>query len=87
MHQRVINEAKARLTDTVYAMQFDVEVTESGHAGRVKLRDSSPSEHGLESCIARALEGMTSPVPVMRLISQQPVSPESRGLLGSPFLS
>ena len=32
--------------------------------------------------MARALEGMTSPVPVMRLISQQPVSPASRGLLG-----
>jgi hypothetical protein len=69
----------------VYAMQFDVEVTESGHAGRVKLKDSTPSERGLESCIARALEGMASPVPVMRLISQQPVSPESRGLLGQPL--
>ena len=80
-----VNEAKARLTDTSYALQFNVEVTESGHAGRVKLKDSSPSERGLESCIARALEGMTSPVPVMRLISQQPVSPESRGLLGQPL--
>jgi hypothetical protein len=79
-----VNEAKARLTDTSYAMQFNVEVTESGHAGRVKLKDSSPGERRLESCIARALEGMTSPVPAMRLISQQPVSPESRGL-GQPL--
>ena len=71
-----VNEAKGRLTDTVYAMGFDVEVTESGLAGRVRLKDSSPSEPGLESCIAHALEGVPSPVPIARLVSQQTVSPE-----------
>jgi hypothetical protein len=76
------NKGAARLKETSYAFQFDVEVTESGHAGRVKVRDSYPGDSGIESCMARALEGMTSPVPVMRLISQQAVSPQSRGVMG-----
>ena len=38
-----VTEAKGRLTDTVNALPLDVEVTESGEAGRVKLRDSYPA--------------------------------------------
>ena len=78
-----VTEAKGRLTDTVYAMQFDVEVTETGEADRVKFRDSSPSESALEACIGHALEGMTVPVSVLRLIlKEKAVSLESRGLMG-----
>jgi hypothetical protein len=77
-----VTEAKGRLTDTVYAMQFDVEVTQSGEAGRVKLRESSPSERALEACIGHALEGMTLPASVLRLPKEKAVSPESRGLMG-----
>jgi hypothetical protein len=78
-----VTEAKGRLTDTVYALQFDIEVTESGEAGHVKLRDSYPSERALEACLGQALEGMTLPVSVLRLLpKQKAVSPASRGLMG-----
>jgi hypothetical protein len=78
-----VTDAKGRLTDTVYAMQFDVEVTERGEAGRVKFRDSSPSERALEACIGHALEGMTVPVSVLRRIpKEKAASTESRGLMG-----
>jgi hypothetical protein len=64
-------------------MQFDVEVNESGEVRRVKLRDSFPGERALEACIGHALEGMTVPVSVERLIpKERAVSPESRGLMG-----
>jgi hypothetical protein len=79
-----VTEAKGRLTDTVYAMQFDVEVTESGEAGRVKLRDSSP-RRARAGGVPRghALEGMTLPVSVLRRIpKEKAVSPGSRGLMG-----
>jgi len=78
-----VTEAKGRLTDTVYAMQFDVEVTETGEAQRVKFRDSSPSEGALSACIGHALEGMTVPVSVLRLIlKEKATSLESRELTG-----
>jgi hypothetical protein len=64
-------------------MQFDVEVTESGEAGRVKLRDASPGERALEACLGHALEGMTLPVSVLRRIpKEKAVSPGSRGVAG-----
>ena len=80
-----LSKAGSRLTDTVYAMKFDVEVTESGHAGRVRFRDSFPSEPALEACIADALRGMTSPIPASMLVPKdkaEAVSPASRGLIG-----
>src|SRR5215813_5822913 len=73
------NEGSARLTETSYAFQFDVEVTESGQAGRVKLSDSYPGDRGLASCMARALEGMPVPLVVTRKLLPQEVSSESRG--------
>jgi hypothetical protein len=76
------NKGKASLTETSYTIQFDVEVTESGHAGRVKVRDSSPGDSGIESCMARALEGMPVPMSVTRRLSQEAVSPQSRGYMG-----
>ncbi len=81
-----VTEAKGRLTDTAYALQFDVEVTESGEVGRVKLRDAYPSERALEACLGHSLEDMTLPVSVLRLLSKQKaVSPASRGLMGQGF--
>ena len=49
----------------------------------VKFRDSSLSESALSACIGHALEGMTVPVSVLRLIlKEKAVSLESRGLMG-----
>src|SRR5262245_21713838 len=77
------NDGRARLTETAYDFQFEVEVTESGNAGRVKLRDSYPGERGLETCMIRALEGMPVPLSVSRMLSAQAVSPEARGPMGN----
>lgn len=86
------SQGRARLKETTYAFQFAVEVTEDGHAGRVRLKDSSPSDAGMEECMARALEDMPVPPSVVQALSQQAeqveaVSPASRGLMGNPFLA
>jgi len=77
-------KAKARLTDTVYALQFDVEVNEHGKAVLVKLRDASlPKEPGMEACLGDAMVGMTLPLSVLaRMPRERVVSPASRGLEG-----
>lgn len=75
--------AQGRLTDRVYRMRFDVEVTESGEDNRVKLRDSFPGESTLEACVGHALEGMELPLSVLgRTSPETAVSPASRGLMG-----
>ena len=77
------NAAQGRLTDRVYRMRFEVEVTESGEENRVKLRDSSPGESTLEACVGHALEGMELPLSVLgRTSMENAVSPASRGLMG-----
>jgi hypothetical protein len=83
-------QSKAHLKETTYAFQFAVEVTEDGHAGRVRLKDSSPNDDGMEACMARALEDMPVPLSVVQALSEQAeqaeaVSPESRGLMGNPL--
>jgi hypothetical protein len=83
-------KSKARLKDTTYAFQFAVEVTEDGHADRVRLKDSFPGDDGMEGCMTRALEDMPVPLSVVQALSEQAeqaeaVSPESRGLMGNPF--
>jgi hypothetical protein len=78
-------QGRARLKETSYAFQFAVEVTEDGHADRVRLKDSFPSDDGMEGCIARALEDMPVPLSVVQALTQQAVSPQSRGLMGNPL--
>jgi hypothetical protein len=77
-----VMEAKGRLTDTMYAVQFDIEVTEGGEVGKVKLHDSYPSEQALEVCLGDALEGMSLPASVRRRLPKKAVSPASRGMTG-----
>jgi len=79
-----VTQAKERLTDTVYALQFDVEVNEHGEAVGAKLLDASlPKEPGMEACLGKALVGMTLPSAALaRMPRERVVSPASRGLQG-----
>jgi hypothetical protein len=76
-----------RLKESSYVFQFDVEVTESGQVGRVRLKDSYPTDSGIDSCLARALEDMQVPPSAERrlLLQTESVSPQSRGLIGNPL--
>jgi hypothetical protein len=85
-----VDKGQARLEDPAYTFVFAVEATEDGHADRVKLKDSSPGDGAMESCLAEALEGMRVPSVVVEALSQQAeqaeaVSPASRGLMANPF--
>jgi hypothetical protein len=75
-------QGRALFTDTTYAFQFDVAVTESGHADRVKVKGSYPSDPGTERCMARALEGMAVPPYVVQALLADAFPPESRGAVG-----
>jgi hypothetical protein len=77
------SESAARLKDDHYAIVFDVDVTESGDVDRVKIRDSVIGDHGIESCMARALEAMQVPRTILRMLVAEPVSPQSRGAVGN----
>jgi hypothetical protein len=82
-------KSKARLKESTYAFQFTVEVTEDGHAGRVRLKDSSPSDGEMESCMIGVLKDMQVPPSVVQALTPQAeaeaVSPGSRGLVGNPL--
>ena len=78
-----VTEAKGRLSDTVYTLQFNVEVDERGEVVQVKLRDSLPKEPGMEACLGDALAGMTLPRSALaRMPREKAVSPAARGLTG-----
>jgi hypothetical protein len=81
------SEGAASLKDDHYAIVFDVDVTESGDVDRVKIRDSVIGDHGIESCMARALEGMPVPRSVLRQLDAGPVSPQSRGVMGNALVA
>jgi hypothetical protein len=81
-------KSKARLRETTYAFQFAVEVTEDGHAGRVKLKDSSPGDGEMESCMTGVLEDMPVPPAAVQMLTspaEASVSPQSRALIGNPL--
>jgi hypothetical protein len=72
-----------------YAFQFHVEVAEDGHVARVKHKGASPTDPGIESCLADALEGMRVPASAVEALTRQweeaeAVSPSSRALMGEP---
>jgi hypothetical protein len=75
-------QGKRRLKEDMYALQFNVEVTESGHADRVKLKDSYPSDGAMESCIGGALEAMSVPAFVVQALLADANPPESSGNIG-----
>jgi hypothetical protein len=66
-------------------------VTEDGHAGRVRLKDSSPSDGEMESCMTDVLKDMPVPPSAVQALTPQTeaeaVSPESRGFIGNPLLA
>jgi hypothetical protein len=84
-------KSKGRLKETTYAFQFAVEVTEDGHAGRVRLKDSSPSDGEMESCMPDVLKDMPVPPAAVQALTPpaeaEAVLPESRGLVGNPLLA
>lgn len=76
-------QGRDRLKETSYTFLFDVEAMESGQAGRVRLKDSSPGDRAMESCMADALKSMPVPPSVLYALAQQvEVSPQSRGVMG-----
>jgi hypothetical protein len=77
-----VEQGKARLKESGHAFQFDVEVTESGHSDRVKVKGSYPSDHGMESCMAGALEGLSVPPFVVQALLADADPPPSRGSMG-----
>jgi hypothetical protein len=79
----------ARLKPNYYAILFDVELTEDGEVDAVKIKDSSLGDESIESCMVRALRGMSLPTSVAGLRSSDPaygglVAPQSRALMGTP---
>ncbi|UQA61934.1 hypothetical protein [Polyangium aurulentum] len=80
-----------RLTDTHYAILFDVDVTESGDVSKANVRDSMIPDRGMESCMIRALEAMVVPgaITAMRSshrVSSGVVSPRSRAYMGNALV-
>jgi hypothetical protein len=80
-------QGASRLTDTHYAILFDVNVTEGSDVGMVKIRDSIIGDREIESCMVRALAAMPLPMSIMGMRSSQPVSPQSRGYMGNVFVA
>ena len=65
-----------------YTILFDVQASESGRVGAVKVKDSMPmlGGHAVEACMARILEGSTLPVRATAM----GLAPEARALMGMP---
>src|SRR5262245_20411938 len=82
-------QAKGRLKGT-YAFTFDVKAFEDGRADRVKLKDASPGDDGVASCMVDAIETMQVPPSVLAGLladaeskaNAEAVSPGARGLMG-----
>ncbi|TKC90035.1 hypothetical protein [Polyangium fumosum] len=81
----------ARLTDTHYAILFDVEVTGDGQVDKARVRESMIGDREIVSCMEDALHGMSLPGVVTPLRSSGTVyggggsvSPEGRTPLGHP---
>jgi hypothetical protein len=77
----------AHLTDTHYAILFDVDVNGSGSVGEARVRDSMLPDREMEACMVGALEAMSVPRSVMAMrsshrVSGGKVSPESRAYMG-----
>src|SRR5262249_49553329 len=81
------DEGAAALSRSHYAIPFVVAVTERGWVRTAKVREPRIPDHGMEACMADALEAMPVPLSVRaRLVSLQPVSPGSREYMGDVFL-
>ncbi|MDC3959918.1 hypothetical protein [Polyangium jinanense] len=79
----------ARLTDTHYAIVFDVDVTADGQVDKAKIRESLINDREIISCMVDALHGMSLPGVIATLrpsgpISGGRVSPEGRDPMGHP---
>ncbi|MDC3953039.1 hypothetical protein KEG38_04245 [Polyangium jinanense] len=79
----------ARLTDTHYAIMFDVDVTADGQVDKVEVRESLINDREIVSCMEDALHGMSLPGVVTSLRSSGPVyggsvSPDGRAPMGHP---
>jgi hypothetical protein len=79
-------QGASRLTDTHYAILFDVNVTKGGDVGMVKIKDSMIGDREIESCMVGALEAMPLPMSIMGMLPSQPVSPQSRGYMGNVWV-
>jgi len=82
---------QGRLTDSHYAIVFDVDVTEGGRVREARVKDSLLGDRGIESCMVSALEEMSvSRSVVDAMVSQarssSGVSPASRGAMGNVFV-
>jgi hypothetical protein len=64
-------QGASRLTDTHYAILFDVNVTEGSHVSMVEIKDSVIGDREIESCMVRALEGMSLPSSITAMRSSE----------------
>jgi hypothetical protein len=82
-----LQQGASRLTDTHYAILFNVNVNERGEVSMVKIKDSMIGDREIESCMVRALEVMSLPSSITAMRSLQPVSrrmpAESRAPMGT----
>ncbi|MDI3281763.1 hypothetical protein [Polyangium sp. 15x6] len=79
----------ARLTDTHYAIMFDVDLAADGQVDKVKVRESLINDREIVSCMEDALHGMSLPGVVTSLRSSGPVyggsvSTDGRAPVGHP---
>lgn len=81
-------QGAARLTDTHYAIMFDVDVKADGEVDAARIRESMIGDREIESCMTGALRGMSLPGVVTPLRASGPVygavSSEDRAPMGHP---
>ncbi|MDC3962304.1 hypothetical protein [Polyangium jinanense] len=81
-------QGAGRLTDTHYAIMFDVAVKEDGEIHEAKIRESLIGDREIESCMTQALLAMSLPGVVTPLrpsatVSRGTMSPDARVPMGN----
>jgi hypothetical protein len=86
-----VERGVGRLSDSHYAIMFDVRADDDGDVRSVEIHDSILPDRAMESCMRRALQGMTVPSSIRAMRSSRSdgegvVAPGSRALVGNPLV-
>jgi hypothetical protein len=86
-----VKRGVGRLSDSHYAIMFNVRADDDGDVRSVDIEDSLIGDRGIESCMRRALQGMTLPSSIRAMRSSRSdgegvVAPGSRALVGNPLV-
>lgn len=86
-----VKRGVGRLSDSHYAIMFNVRADDDGDVSSVEIEDSLMGDRAIESCMRRALQGMTVPSSIRAMRSSRAdgegvVAPGSRALVGNPLV-